>query len=173
MIENAFAQNLGGIIQRYIDWTTTDHEALRVGYSGTQLGHITRSSTSTERESIRLTITLVAIVCVVAAQRQLLTAALGKTNSSRRRDESKLFFSDYDCRKELMLRESESSLRERELLAGPATSLTQFPRTCRIPVDRSTRRGSLLLVWLSSNPSPVLIFLLIPPRKITKNKNSR
>ena len=91
---------------------------------------------------------MAAIVRVVAAQRQL--AALGKTNSSRRRDESgeriTSVFSDYDRRKQLMLRESESSLRERELLADPVTSLTQFPRTCRTPVDRLTRRGSLLLV---------------------------
>ena len=107
---------------------------------------------------------MAAIVRVVAAQRQL--AALGKTNSSRRRDESgeriTSVFSDYDRRKQLMLRESESSLRERELLAGPATSLTQFPKRCRIPFDRSTRRGALLLVLWSSNPSSVLIFLLIP-----------
>ena len=55
-----------------------------VDYSVAQLGHITHASTNMERESI--SITLAAIVCVVAAQRQL--AALGKTYSSRRRDES-------------------------------------------------------------------------------------
>ena len=69
-----------------IDWATTDHVALRVGYSGAPLGHITRASTSTEGESINLSITLAAIVCVVAAQQQL--AALGTTNQFRRRDES-------------------------------------------------------------------------------------
>ena len=73
-----------------------------------------------------------------------------------------MFFSDYDRRKQLMLRESESPLRERELVAVPATSLTQFPRTRRTPVDRPTRRGSLLVSW-TSNPNYVLIFLLIPP----------
>ena len=53
-----------------IDWATTDHEAVRVGYSGAQLGHITRASTSTEG-AIKLSMTLAAIVCVVAAQQQL------------------------------------------------------------------------------------------------------
>ena len=88
-----------------IDWATTDHEAIRVGYSGTQLGHITRASTSTEKESIRLSISLVDIVCVLAAQRQL--AAVGKTNSSRHRDESDERitngFSEYDRLKQIML----------------------------------------------------------------------
>ena len=70
----------------HIDCATTNHEAIRFGYSGTQLTYITPTSTSTERESVRLGITSPATVCVVAPQRQL--AAPGKTNSSRRRDKS-------------------------------------------------------------------------------------
>ena len=111
MIENAFVRDLGGIIQRRMGY--------RLGYDGSRgytrwlLWYITCASTSTERESIRLSITLAAIVCVVAAQRRL--AALGKKNSSRRRDESderitSVFFSDYDRREQLLLRESERSL---------------------------------------------------------------
>ena len=37
VIENAFARDLGGIIQRYMGcrlWAMTDHDAIRVGYSG-------------------------------------------------------------------------------------------------------------------------------------------
>ena len=65
-----------------------DDESLRirVGYFGTQLGHSTRASTSTERESIRLSIAFAAIASVVPAQWQL--AAPGKINSSPRGDES-------------------------------------------------------------------------------------
>ena len=51
---------------------------------GTQLGHITRASIGTDRDSISLSITLAAIVCVVAAQRQL--AGRGETIFSRRGD---------------------------------------------------------------------------------------
>ena len=100
------------------------------------------------------------------AQRKYdLTAGMNRTRRSKRG----FRWLDYDRRKQLMLLESESSLRERELLAGPATSHTQFPRTCRTLVDRPTRRGSLFLVSWSSNPSSVLIFLLIiPPCKTTQ-----
>ena len=71
VIENAFIRDLGGIIQRYMGY--------RLGYDGSR-GY-TRwllwytawthhpCMTSMERESIRLIITLAAIVCVVAAQR--------------------------------------------------------------------------------------------------------
>ena len=86
VIENAFARDLGGI-RLYnniwdIDWATSNHDhdlSLRVGHSDTQLGHSTpvhRLAARTERESIRQSITLPAIACVVAAQRQL--AALHK-----------------------------------------------------------------------------------------------
>ena len=87
IIENALHKTSEALYYIWvIDLATTDHEAIRVGYSGIQLGNITRASTRTERESIRLSITLVAIVCVVATQQQL--AVPGRTNSSRRRDES-------------------------------------------------------------------------------------
>ena len=156
-----------------IDWATTDNDPLYTRWliwctAGTQ--H-TRASTSTDGEGEDQSITLPAIsrACVVAAQRQL--AALHRQNkfvSSRgwiERDDQNVLFCwlDYDRRKQLMLLESERSLRERELLAGPATSLTQFPKRCRIPFDRPTRRGALLLVPWSSNPSSVVIFLMIPP----------
>ena len=91
------------------DWVTTDHEAIRVGCYGTSPVHrLARRGRASD-----LSITLAAIVCVVAAQRRL--AALGKKNSSRRRDESderitSVFFSDYDRREQLLLRESERSL---------------------------------------------------------------
>ena len=55
-------------------------------YCGAQLGHRTRASTSTERGRIRLSITLAAIACIVAARRQL--AALGITSSAPRGNES-------------------------------------------------------------------------------------
>ena len=52
VIETVFARDLGGIIQRYMgyDWATTDHDAIRVGYFDTQLGHSTRAPTSTSGE---------------------------------------------------------------------------------------------------------------------------
>ena len=83
IIENALHKTSEALYYIWvIDLATTDHEAIRVGYSGIQLGNITRASTRTERESIRLSITLAAIAYVVAAQWQL--AAPCKTNSSPR-----------------------------------------------------------------------------------------
>ena len=154
----------------------TDHDAAyALAYSGTQLGHGTRASTinSTERDSITLSITLAAIACVVAPRRQV--AALHGRNECRRRrsKQSYVFFSDCGRRKQLMLLDSESSLREQDVLAGAATSLTQFPKRCRIPSDRPTRRGSLLLVSWSSNPSSVLVFLLIAHEKCPTPQKSR
>ena len=49
----------------------TEDDAALVGYSGTQLGRSIRATTSTESESIKLSITLTTLACVVAAQRQL------------------------------------------------------------------------------------------------------
>ena len=75
VIENAFARDLGGIIQLcmgYIDLGSVGYDGSRRyvrGYSGTQLGHSTRASTTTERESI--SVTLADIACVVAVQQQL------------------------------------------------------------------------------------------------------
>ena len=69
----------------------TDHDAAyALAYSGTQLGHGTRASTinSTERDSITLSITLAAIACVVAAQRQLRSCATRQNNSSPHGNES-------------------------------------------------------------------------------------
>ena len=189
VIENAFARDLGGIIQQYMGYRLGYERSrsrptlsLRVGYSDTQLGHSTpvhRLAARTERESIRQSITLPAISCVVAAQRQL--AALHRRNkfvSSRgwiEQDDQNVFFCwlDYHSRKQLMLLESESSVRERELLSGSATSLTQFPKRCLHSVDPSTRRGELLLVPWSYNPSTVLIFLLIPRWRMAKITKSQ
>ena len=75
VIENAFARDLGGIIQLcmgYIDLGSVGYDGSRRygrGYSGTQLGHSTRASTTTERESS--SVTLADIACVVAVQQQL------------------------------------------------------------------------------------------------------
>ena len=55
-----------------IDWGSVGYDGSRQygrGYSGTQLGHSTRSSTTMERESI--SITLADIACFVAVQQQL------------------------------------------------------------------------------------------------------
>ena len=78
-------------------WTTTNHEAMRVGYSGTQLGYSTRASTRTARQSIRLSMTLVTVACVVAIQPQ--AAAVGeqirlfaRINGTRRLKQSQVFF---------------------------------------------------------------------------------
>ena len=74
VIENAFARELGGIIQLWvIDWGFVGSDGSRrygCSYSGTQLGHSTRTSITTERESISI-ITLADIACVVAVQQQL------------------------------------------------------------------------------------------------------
>ena len=87
IIENALHKTSEALYYIWvIDLATTDHEAIRVGYSGIQLGNITRASTRTERESIRLSIAFAAIASVVPAQWQL--AAPGKINSSPRGDES-------------------------------------------------------------------------------------
>ena len=88
-------------------------------------------------------------------------------------NDQKVFCSDYDRRKQLMIIKSERSLRERELLDGPETSFTLFPKRYSIQFERPQRRGSLLPVPCSAYPSSALISMLIPPRKITKNKNSR
>ena len=88
---------------------------IRVGYFGTQLGHSTRASTSTERESIRQSITLAAIAlshCVAAAQWQVAALLVGKTKSSP----------DGGMNRTRRSKQKHSSLRERELLAGPATN---------------------------------------------------
>ena len=117
VIENAFARDLGGIIQRYMGY--------RLGYDGSRgytrwilwytAWNITRASTSTKRESIRLSRTLAVIVCAVAAQRQL-AAALGKTKfrlvagTNRTRESQVFFFS-------LRPPQAAHAPRERELLA--------------------------------------------------------
>ena len=62
-------------------------------YSGTQLGHSTLASTTTERESISI-ITLADIACVVAVQRQIL-------RTRQPNQQSTVFFSDYEGRKQL------------------------------------------------------------------------
>ena len=76
------------------------------GYSGTQPEHSTRASTTTERESI--SITLADIACVVAIQQQL--RSQNKFETTKTTAVQRFFFSDYDGRKQLVLRESESSL---------------------------------------------------------------
>ena len=90
-----------------IDWGSVGHDGSRRygrGYSGTQLEHSTRASSTTERESI--SITLADIACVVAVQQQLCAT---KTNSRQAKKQSN-GCSDDDGRKQLVLRESESYL---------------------------------------------------------------
>ena len=123
-----------------------------VGYYDTPLGHSTRA---TERESIKLSITLAAILCVVAAQRQLAALrCIGKTNSSPRGDESdetiktitRVFFSDYDRRKQLMLFESESSLLDQRLALRSSPRGAAFRLIAQPGVDHSSYRGVHILV---------------------------
>ena len=131
MTENAFARDLGDIVQRCTRYgITTDHDAKRVGYSGTQLGHSTRASTinSTERESIRQEYNLNlgsrracygrSAAASWARQKGRLLAGISWTRRSKR---SHVFFSEY------RLRPPQAAHARREMLAGPVTGLTQFP----------------------------------------------
>ena len=75
VIEPAFARDLEAVYNcvRIIDWGSVGYDGSRRygrSYSGTQLGHSTRASTTTERESISI-ITLADVACVVAVQQQL------------------------------------------------------------------------------------------------------
>jgi len=89
----------------------------------------------------------------VDAQRQLAAPhRQNKFGSSRGwigRDDQNVFrcWLDFDRLKQVMLLASESSLREWELLAGPATSLTQFSKRCRIRFDRIARRRARAGHW--------------------------
>ena len=110
MIENAYAPDLGGITHRYMDYKrgSVGYDGSRRywrGYSVTQLGHSTRASTTTGRESIR--ITLADVACVVTVQQQQLRFQ-NKFETTKTTVLS--FTSDYGGCKPLVLRESESSL---------------------------------------------------------------
>ena len=67
MIDNAFARDLGGIVQFGIGlmWAHDGSRRYVLGYSCAQLAPSSRASAITERESI---CTFATIACVVAAQ---------------------------------------------------------------------------------------------------------
>ena len=109
VIEPAFARDLEAVYNcvRIIDWGSVGYDGSRRygrSYSGTQLGHGTRASTTTERESI--SVTLADIACFVAVQQHLRYQNKYETTKTA----VLTVFSDYDGRKQLVLHESESSL---------------------------------------------------------------
>ena len=95
VIENAFARDLGGIIQLCIGYRLGYEQSRRYGRgnSGTQLGHSTRASTTTELESISLT--LAGTACLWPSSSSCAT----KRISRQPNQQSIGWFSEYDGHK--------------------------------------------------------------------------